>query len=135
MKGGTTMVQNPALMVVDDELDLCETVRAVLELHGYEVVCFTDGKGALAHLRTGVHPSLILLDIMMPRMNGIQFREELMSDPALRRIPVFVLTGAAQPILDKVAALGLDALRKPIQLNELLEVVERFCRPSRGASL
>ena len=125
------MAQNSTVLVVDDELDLCETVQLVLELRGYEVVSFADGEVALAGLRAGVHPCLILLDIMMPRMNGFQFREEQVNDPDLRKIPVFVLTGAGQSVLDKVAALGLEALRKPIQLEELLGVVERFCCPSR----
>ncbi len=127
------MAQNSTVLVVDDELDLCETVQLVLELRGYEVVSFADGEAALEGLRAGVHPCLILLDIMMPRMNGLQFREEQVNDPHLRKIPVFVLTGAGQSVLDKVAALGLEALRKPIQLEELLGVVKRFCCPSRDS--
>ncbi len=121
------------VMVVDDERDLCETVQIALQLEGYDVVTSTDGAEALARLRGGFHPCLILLDIMMPRMNGLQFREEQMQDPVLREIPVFVLTGGGDAVLSKVATLGLKALRKPIQLELLLGVVERFCRPSGGA--
>jgi CheY-like chemotaxis protein len=121
------------VLVVDDEPDLCETVQIVLQLEGYDVITSTDGEKALARLRGGLHPCLILLDIMMPRMNGVQFRQEQMRDPALREIPVFVLTGGGDAVLSKVAALGLKALRKPIKLELLLRVVERFCRPSGGA--
>ena len=121
------------VMVVDDERDLCETVQLILELEDYDVITSADGAEALARLRGGFHPCLILLDIMMPRMNGLQFREEQMRDPALREIPVFVLTGGSDAVLSKVAALGLEGLRKPIQLELLLEVVERFCSPAAAA--
>ncbi len=121
------------VLVVDDEPDLCLTIQMVLRLEGYDVVTSTDGAEALARLRAGFRPCLILLDIMMPRMNGFEFREEQMSDPVLREIPVFVLTGGGDAVLNKVAALGLKALRKPIELDTLLSVVRRFCRPSGGA--
>jgi len=61
------MAQNSTVAVVDDEPDLCETIQMVLGVQGYHVVSFADGEVALAHLRAGIHPCLILLDIMMPR--------------------------------------------------------------------
>jgi CheY-like chemotaxis protein len=120
------------VLVVDDEPDLCLTVQLVLRLEGYDVVTSGDGAEALARLRGGLQPCLILLDMMMPRMNGAQFREVQMSDPNLCDIPVLALTGGGDAILAKVAALGLEVLRKPIELNSLLSVVARFCDRSSG---
>ncbi len=117
--------------MVDDEPDLCSTVQLVLQLEGYDVVTSADGAEALVRLRGGLHPCLILLDMMMPRMNGAQFREEQTSDPTLRDIPVFAVTGGGDAILATAAALGLEVLRKPIDLTDLLSVVERFCEPRR----
>jgi CheY-like chemotaxis protein len=124
---------NTCVLVVDDEADLRETLHMVLQLEGYRVVTARDGAEALARLRDGgVFPCLILLDIMMPRMNGVQFRQEQMSDPALRDIPVVVLTGGSEAVLSKAAALGLEALRKPVKLDALLSAVGRFCSASRS---
>lgn len=114
------------VLLVDDDQDICETIQTILELYGYRVVTAGDGAEALALLRRGVRPCLILLDLMMPRMNGMQFREEQVRDPALRAIPVMVLTGDGRAEA-KAAALGVEGLRKPIALEVLLETVGRFC--------
>ena len=115
------------VLVVDDEPDLCETVQIVLQLEGYDVVTSCDGVDALAQLRGGVHPCLILLDLMMPRMSGMQFRQEQLHDPALREIPVLAVTGGGDAALRKASDLGLRALRKPLELETLLELVDRYC--------
>jgi CheY-like chemotaxis protein len=121
------------VLVVDDEPDLCLTIQLVLRLQGYDVVSSADGAEALARLKSGVQPSLILLDMMMPRMSGAQFREEQLSDPSMREIPVLAMTGGGDAVVAKAAALGLEALRKPIELNQLVAVVERFCERPDGA--
>ncbi len=121
---------NACVLVVDDEPDLCETVQAILQLEGYDVVTSCDGVEALAQLRSGVHPCLILLDLMMPRMSGMQFRQEQLHDPALREIPVLAVTGGGEAALRKASALGLKALRKPLELETLLQLVDRYCGPS-----
>ncbi len=114
------------VLLVDDDRDICETIQTILELYGYRVVTAGDGAEALALLRRGVRPCLILLDLMMPRMNGMQFREEQVRDPAFRAIPVMVLTGDGKAEA-KAAALGVEGLRKPVALEVLLKTVGRFC--------
>jgi len=114
------------VLLVDDDRDICETIQTILGLYGYRVVTAGDGAEALALLRRGVRPCLILLDLMMPRMNGMQFREEQVRDPVFRAIPVMVLTGDGRAEA-KAAALGVQGLRKPIALEVLLETVGRFC--------
>jgi CheY-like chemotaxis protein len=108
------------VLVVDDEIDIREAVAEVLADEGYEVYAAGDGAEALRKART-VHPSLVLLDLMMPGMNGWEFRAAQASDPELKQIPVVVLSA-----LGKVA--GLDAngfIQKPFDLEELLSAVKR----------
>lgn len=119
---------SPSVLVVDDDRDICEVVQTVLELEGYAVVTAGDGAEALACLRAGVRPCLIILDLMMPNMNGMQFREQQQQDPELRAIPVVVLSGDGRAGM-KAATLGVEGLRKPVELDVLLEAVRRSCVP------
>ncbi len=113
------------VLIVDDDTDICETIRTILEIYGYKAVTANDGAEALALLRGGIRPSLIILDLMMPRMNGAQFRQAQLREPAFRAIPVMVLScdGRAEA---KAADLGLEVLRKPVELEVLLAAVRRM---------
>lgn len=116
------------ILVVDDDADIRETVQVILELEGYQVVTAADGAEALARLRSGdALPSLILLDLMMPGMNGLQFCEERRGDPILARVPVVVVTGAGAVVREKTRELVEGILVKPVQMSDLLSMVERFC--------
>jgi CheY-like chemotaxis protein len=109
-----------AVLVVDDEMDIREAVAEVLAAEGYEVYAAGDGAEALRKARS-VHPSLVLLDLMMPGMNGWEFRAAQANDPELRQIPVVVLSA-----LGRVS--GLDAegfIQKPFDLDELLSAVKQ----------
>lgn len=116
------------VLVVDDDPDIRETVREILEEQGYRVVDAENGLEALGRLRAGSRPDLILLDLSMPVMGGTEFCSERQKDPALSRIPVVVVTATGSPD-QKVARLPINGLlRKPVGLDELLGTVERFCR-------
>ena len=117
-----------AVLVVDDDADIRSTVREILEDEGYSVTDAANGLEALGKLRQTRLPGLILLDLSMPVMSGSEFRFEQRKDPALASVPVVVVSAAGS--LDvKVAPLDAAAfLRKPVQLEELLEVVERYCK-------
>lgn len=117
------------VMIVDDDHDICEAMTIVLDVHGYRVETFQDGHIALERLRSGSAPYLILLDLMMPRMTGVEFREQQLRDPALAAIPVVVLSGDAT-IATKAAAMKVECLTKPVSFDKLLETVSRF----RGAA-
>lgn len=116
--------------VVDDDADIREALFEVLTFEGYEVEVASDGEEALARLReTPERCGLILLDLMMPRMNGWEFRRHQVEDPKLASIPVVLLTGAGGG--DKVA-LDLkveSALEKPVELEDLLAIVAHYCAP------
>lgn len=113
-----------AVLVVDDDRDVRDTVAEVLQDAGYAVVTAENGRAALALLRgTSRLPSVILLDLMMPTMDGWQFRTEQKKDPRLSPIPIIAFSARGQ-------AGELDAaewLRKPVTLDALLNVVARFC--------
>ena len=117
------------VLVVDDDPDICEVIETVLELNGYRVITACDGADALERLRAGVRPCLILLDLMMPKMSGFEFREEQQRDPALRGIPVMILSGDGRAEA-KAVALGVEGMRKPVELGVLLEAVARWCHAS-----
>ena len=100
-------------MVVDDDHDILEAMTIVLEASGYRVVVFRDGAGALDVLRRGVRPALIILDLMMPGMDGWTFRAEQRRDAELAAIPVVILSG------------DQDAVRRASDL----EVAAGLCKP------
>lgn len=116
-----------SILIVEDDLDLREALSEVLRDEGYTVAMAADGREALDHLRRQSRPSLILLDLTMPVMNGWQFRAEQRQDPDLSGIPVVVLS-AGDRLAEQVAPLGItDYVRKPIQLSHLLRLIERYC--------
>jgi CheY-like chemotaxis protein len=114
------------VLVVDDDADICDTLQLTLELNGLRVITACDGAKALALLRAGERPDVIILDLMMPVMTGFEFRAEQLRDPALARIPVVVLTGDGRAV-EKGASLGAEAVQKPIALDALLGIVNRHC--------
>ncbi len=123
-----------SVLVVDDDQDIRETVKEVLEDEGYSVAIAANGEEALAHLRAEGHatPGLILLDLSMPVMSGSAFTVELKKHPALKDIPTVVLTAAGRAV-EPVDAEGLAGyLQKPISLEELLGLVERYCGAPPG---
>jgi two-component system response regulator MprA len=117
--------KNNLVLVVEDEPDIREIVCMVLEEHGMRAEGAGDGQEALAWLAGNqALPALIILDLMMPRMDGWQFREALARSPRLERIPVLVLSGDGH-VEEKAQALGAAGyLRKPIGLEALLKNVE-----------
>lgn len=118
------------VMVVDDDEDIRDSLTLMLSGKGYSVVTASDGREALDLLRSGRRePCLILLDLMMPGMNGFQLREALTADPMLRSVPVVAITGAGPAMNRRSAELELELLHKPFDIAELLEIVKRFCSP------
>src|SRR6185295_4282075 len=104
------------------------SVQAVLQDEGYATMGAADGQEALHLLRASpAMPSVILLDWTMPIMDGRRFMQAVGGDPVLGRVPVVVLTALNDGEPDFDAAGATLVLRKPVRLEKLLEVVERFC--------
>ena len=120
------MAELQPIVVVDDDNDLRETLGELLTEEGYDTRLFENGRVALDFLREGGDPRLILLDLMMPEMNGWQFREEQLKDARLRDIPVVVMT--ASRALEEEPLTAREILYKPIGLGELISAVERNAR-------
>ena len=114
------------ILLVEDDYDVREALAETLRDEGYVVECVSDGQEALEYLRGGARPGLILLDLMMPRMSGSEFRMVQKIDPDLKHLPV-VLLSADGRMEEKARTLETaGAVRKPIDLPELLAVIERF---------
>lgn len=118
------------VMAVDDDPDILLAFKDVLEMEGYPVMLARGGREALDLLRRGARPAVILLDLMMPDINGWDFRERQVADALLASLPVVVVSGQGVSERD-VARLGVDGyLRKPVDLEVLLATVARYLRPS-----
>ncbi len=107
------------ILVVEDDQALREAIAEILLDEGLEVARSANGWDALTKLRSGLRPHLILLDLMMPVMDGWEFRSEQLKDPELAQIPVVVMTAAGKmkPIDSRAV------MQKPFRLEELLSVL------------
>jgi len=122
------------VLVVDDDPGIRESVTEVLTAEGYRVLQAGDGVEALEHLAHLAERCVVLLDLAMPRMNGLEFLAELSRRGPIARTPVLVMSANAHPgELDHPQVVAL--LRKPFELDELLRWVEVCTRtPQREAS-
>lgn len=117
----------PNIMIVEDEFLIREALTEFLEEEGYTVAGSANGQEALNYLRGGAVPELILLDLMMPVMNGPQFLAELQADPALDSIPVVLLSADRNSHEKFSSNAPVEYLEKPVRLVDLLDTVERYC--------
>jgi CheY-like chemotaxis protein len=117
-----------AVLVVDDDDELRELIALHLNASGYETLEAGDGVAALQLLREGPPLSLMLLDLRMPRMNGLELLDRLRTEQALDGIPVVVLTGDNQAGIQAIASGARDFLRKPVSPEELVATVHRYER-------
>jgi CheY-like chemotaxis protein len=120
------MIDRRTVLVVDDDPDTLEVVTLVLDLYGVPAVTARDGDEALAVMRCCGELGLVLLDLMMPRMNGVEVLAEMKRDGALATLPVVVMSGNYRT---EQAVLGLGAdeyLVKPLEMNVLMRTVSRF---------
>jgi len=115
-----------AVLVVDDDPDILEIITVLLDLYEVPAMTACDGIEALAAMRGSAELGLVLLDLMMPRMSGVDVLAEMKRDPALVAMPVIVISGNyhTEPT---VLAMGADEyLLKPVDVDSLMRVVSRF---------
>jgi CheY-like chemotaxis protein len=120
----STAQHNSTILVVDDDRGAMEALSDILEYEGYRVERARNGLEALEYLQnTRPRPSLVILDLLMPVMDGWEFRMRQKENPELADIPVLVVTAIS-------ATAGIDAvkiLHKPVDINELLKTVASYC--------
>lgn len=121
-----------AVLVVEDDDDIRDVLQEVLTAEGFRVDVAKDGLDALGKLETGAAPPVILLDMMMPKMDGETFLKTLRSRPALAGAPVIVISGnpVAREKARKLEAVA--CLVKPFEIDDLLSVVRKFARSDRS---
>ncbi len=119
------------VLIVEDDADLREMMAQLLTLEGFQAETVANGRDALEYLRTSDLPDVILLDLMMPIMDGWEFRRRQRQDPALAKVPVVVLSA-----LDAARAQDLEEaafLKKPLDFDRLLQLVRRYCHNSHNS--
>jgi CheY-like chemotaxis protein len=123
------------VLVVEDDEDIRADLTAILRVKGFAVDEAANGKEALARLRDGERPCLMVLDLMMPVMNGWELRAAMLADGDLAKVPVVVVSGKGRIPPDEERTLAPAAvLVKPFELSELLDVVARFCAAGQAAA-
>ena len=115
---------NP-ILIIEDDPDIRTTLEMLLSNEGYRVITANHGAEALDLIRSqNILPSLIFLDLMMPIMDGRTFLREVLADPLIPRIPIFVLTAATETVHERIQG----TMRKPFDIEEILEVAQKFAR-------
>jgi len=112
------------ILVIDDDSAVRDAVRGLLASESYEVNLAIDGRDALSRLQAGPRPDVILSDLMMPVMNGLQFIREIREHAQWRSIPVVVFSASAIDGAWNARAIGAFAvLMKPVDVDRLLEML------------
>jgi DNA-binding response OmpR family regulator len=115
------------VLIVEDDADLREMMAQLLTLEGFQAATVANGREALKYLEDrDAKPGLILLDLMMPVMDGWEFRRQQQADPAVADVPVIVLSALDA---SRAADVSADAfLKKPLDFDRLLQLVRGYCR-------
>jgi CheY-like chemotaxis protein len=121
------------ILIIDDDPVVRGLLSMLLERHGYRVAHASGGCDALAYLSLNSPPSLVLLDMLMPAMDGWRFLEAFRLTTAWETIPVIIITGMGVASPEWAASLGAAGLlRKPFDVDELMQPVRQLCYASRG---
>jgi CheY-like chemotaxis protein len=121
-----------AVLIIDDDAAIQETLGEFLSECGFEVVTARDGADALAVLeRTTPRPDVILLDLVMPVMDGYQFRQRQLADPSLMSIPVLIVTGHGDA---RVSDLGAPVLAKPFDADAIAKQLRELAARAKPAN-
>jgi CheY-like chemotaxis protein len=117
----------PNVLIVEDHSDVRRTLAELLQEVGYAVTSAADGQEALDRLRTTPLPNLILLDLLMPVMDGWEFRRRQREDPAIAAIPIVVISGGETSPHSSGFVDAASYLLKPIDVDVLLSTIGRLC--------
>ncbi len=122
----------PYVMVVEDDADIRAALAETLEDYGFLTLTARNGQDALDQLHAGQRPAVVLLDIMMPVMDGIEFRKRQQAEAQLASIPVIVITAADDVAAKQEALAAAGGFRKPVSVPELLSLIRRLIAAAPG---
>lgn len=112
------------ILIIEDDIFMLDALRTILEDEGYQIYTAENGLVALGILETRPQPDLILLDMIMPKMNGWDFAEAYKKFPV--QCPIVVITGAAD-VVQRAKDVGAEAwLAKPYEIDDILNMVKKF---------
>jgi CheY-like chemotaxis protein len=126
-KGGVIVDTVPRVMVVDDDPDIRVALEMCLDSEGYDVEACVDGKDALDRLGHGPCPEVIVLDLMMPRMNGFEVLEALRAETRWAGIPVVIVSANRGYSAEDLGVVSV--LRKPFELDDLVGALQSVAPP------
>ncbi|MEW6057273.1 MAG: response regulator [Bdellovibrionota bacterium] len=115
-----------SILVVEDDKDIRDSLTMVLEMEGYNVVAVTNGQEAIEELECLRHPCLILLDLMMPVMNGWEFLKARDANDVMLTIPVVVVSAVSDSAIRRPKS-ATEFIKKPVELSLLLQTVKQYC--------
>jgi CheY-like chemotaxis protein len=116
------------VLIVEDHDDTREAFAILAEFNGFDVATAAHGRDALAQLRAGLRPCLIILDLLLDDMDGLAFRREQLVDSTIAHIPVAIISGTGLSHEADARALGLTVfLRKPVEMDQLLKHMHEHC--------
>lgn len=127
------MAEKPRILLVDDEMSIIQTVQTRLKHEGYDVLIAKDGQEALTIARAE-QPALIILDLMLPKLNGYEVCTMLKQDTRYQKIPIMLFTARARDEDEKLGyECGADAyVRKPFKTTELLGQIRTLIKTEDG---
>lgn len=108
------------VLIVDDDKDIQSAIKMILEMHGYKVSCVSNGKEALEALTRGPAPAVILLDLMMPVMDGFEFMRLMEDGHIAPKVPIVVMTAARNKAHE---IKNYTTLLKPFDVTKLLSII------------
>ncbi len=126
-------MNEPTILVVDNDPAICDLIEEFLTDEGYQVVCVSQSMAALTALvQRQITPDLILIDMTMPQLSGSTFRAQQQADPALAAIPVVLMSAVHAWEIAASNDFGDVVLHKPFELDTLLTTVERVLEHTDG---
>jgi CheY-like chemotaxis protein len=129
---GPTSTLRPAVLIVEDDHDVALTINDVVEDSGYRAICAANGREALLLLEDEV-PALMLIDLFMPVMNGVELLKVIKKSPKLASIPRVIMTAANDQMIG--VREDVTVLYKPVDFDALTQLLQRYCEPANSARI
>jgi CheY-like chemotaxis protein len=128
--GPTPTPRRPVVLIVEDDRDVALTINDVVEDSGYRALCASNGREALSLLEVEV-PALMLIDLFMPEMNGVELLKVIKKSPKLASIPRVIMTAANDQMIG--VREEVTVLYKPVDFDALTRLLQRYCEPAESA--